>query len=77
MANEKIREAYAEWYRISNTPGWKAYAEELKKIITSYEVDMDNDNIDGDGLKRLQLIKKGLKLAYDLPKQMEIRSRTK
>ena len=75
MANNK--EAYSEWYRISGTLGWKVYAEELDKLIDNYTQDFENDNLDGDSLKRLQLIRKGLKMAREIPRIMEIRAKDK
>jgi hypothetical protein len=77
MANEKAREKYNDWLHISNTPGWKAFKEELDKLLESYSLDMDNENLDGNALKRVQLIKKGLKMARDIPSILEIRSKTK
>ncbi|MFA5038037.1 MAG: hypothetical protein WC479_12775 [Candidatus Izemoplasmatales bacterium] len=72
----KAREDYSEFQRIVNTAGFKAYMERLNKYIESYRKDMDNDNADGDLLKRYQLIKKGLEMARDIPMMMDIQART-
>ncbi len=73
----RAKEDYLEFSRIVNTNGWKIYLERLNKYISDYELDMDNDNVDGDTLKRYQLIKKGLKMARDIPLIMDIQSRAK
>ena len=68
---------FMEWYRISNLVGWKIYEAELDKLIESYTRDFENDNLDGNSLKRLQLIRKGLKMARDIPHILEIRAKEK
>jgi len=45
-------------------------------MIEEYSVYMDNLNASGDLLKNYQLIKKGLMLALNIPKMMELKART-
>ena len=62
---------YQDWLSISNANGWIIFEKELKELISQYERYMDNVEASGDMLKSYQLVKKGLKLALDIPRVLE------
>ncbi len=72
---QKSVEDFNEWYRISSSNGWKAYKAELERQVKIYSDMMDNDDAGGDLLKSYQLIKKGLKIALNIPNTLEIRAK--
>lgn len=74
-----VIENYNSWVNIANTPGWKWYEDELNQLISIYERYMENEEVSGEMLKHYQLIKKGLKLALNIPKIAEnkVKSLTK
>ena len=73
--NKSIRE-YATWFKISKHNGWVIYRQKLEQLITDYTVQMDNLQASPQLLKNYQLIKKGLQMALDIPKIMEIKAKT-
>ena len=64
-------EVYQEWFNISNLNGWLVYKKELEEKIQHYTDMLDNIELDGQTLKNCQLIKKGLKMALDIPRVLE------
>lgn len=70
---QKIVDDFNEWKRISASNGWKAYKIELERQIKIYTDMMDNDEAGGELLKNYQLIKKGLKIALNIPNMFEVR----
>ncbi len=68
-------EDYNDFLRISSSNGWKAFEAELNRQISVYESMMDNDVASGDLLKNYQLIKKGLKIAQNIPNTLETRAK--
>lgn len=62
---------FSSWFEISNHNGWLIYKRELEELIQKYEQYMDNQDAPADLLKNYQLIKKGLKMALDIPKILE------
>jgi len=68
--DNRIQE-YQDWLGIVGHNGWLIYKKELEELIERYTVMMDNMEVDGDTLKRYQLIKKGLKMALDIPRVLE------
>ena len=62
---------YQAWFEISNLNGWLVFEKELKELFAKYTTYMDNPDADGHLLKHYQLIKKGIKLALDIPKTLE------
>ncbi len=62
---------YQDWLNISNANGWIVFEKELKELINQYERYMDNVEASGEMLKNYQLVKKGLRLALDIPRVLE------
>ena len=62
---------YQDWLNISTSNGWIVFEKELKELISQYERYMDNMEASGDMLKNFQLIKKGLRMALDIPRGLE------
>ena len=60
---------------ILGTTGWKVYTNLLVGLIEDYSLKMDNENLSPELLKNCQLIKKGLQMAYEIPKVLEIRAK--
>lgn len=69
-------EDFSAWQAISNSNGWLVYERELKELIADYERHMDNLEASGEMLKHYQLIKKGLKLALNIPVILEVKAKT-
>jgi len=68
--DNRIQE-YLYWFEIAEHNGWLTYKKELEEIIERYTIMMDNPEATGEMLKNYQLIKKGLKMALDIPKVLE------
>lgn len=60
---------------ISTLNGWLIYKRELEKLINVYTIYMDNPDASPELIKNYQLIKKGLKLAFDIPKALEFKAK--
>ena len=73
---DKVVKEYSNWLAVSQHNGWLVYEQYLKRMIEEYSVYMDNVQASGDLLKNYQLIKKGLMLALNIPKMMELKART-
>ena len=73
--DKRIQE-YQDWFNISNLNGWLVYKQELEDRIQYYTSMLDNVELDPMMLKNCQLIKKGLKIALDIPKILEIKAKT-
>ena len=74
--DSKSIQEYASLSAIANNNGWLIYQQHLNKLIDNYTSYMDNIQAPADLLKNYQLIRKGLELARDIPKQMELRAKT-
>jgi len=48
---------------------------ELEKIINVYRIYMDNPTANAELIKNYQLIKKGLQMAFDIPKSLEFKAK--
>lgn len=66
---------FTNWLAVSKHNGWLVYERKLKEKIESYAAYMDNPDVAPQMLKNLQLIKKGLKMALDIPKGLEIKAK--
>jgi len=66
---------YQAWFDISNSNGWLIYKKELEKIINVYRIYMDNPTANAELIKNYQLIKKGLQMAFDIPKSLEFKAK--
>ena len=80
MAETQVRQdnriqEYNDWFQISNLNGWLTYKKELEELIEHYVQYMNNPEADGDMLKRYQLIKKGLQMALDIPRVLEMKAK--
>ena len=72
--DNRIQE-YQEWFGISNLNGWLTYKKELEEKIQYYTDMLNNIELDGQTLKNCQLIKKGLKMALDIPRVLEMKAK--
>lgn len=68
--DNRIQE-FQDWFNIKDSNGWLIYRKELEEIIARYTQMMDNPEATGEMLKNYQLIKKGLKMALDIPRVLE------
>ena len=62
---------FQDWFNIKESNGWLIYKRELEELMDRYTGYMDNPEAGGELLKSYQLIKKGLKVALDIPKILE------
>lgn len=71
-AIQKVREGFVSWLEISNSPGWKVYEEMVNKKIENVKNRMEQDDaLDGNELKKLQLALFVWEDVKRLPKQLE------
>ena len=75
QSNKSIEE-FTAWLAVSKHNGWEVYKQHLEQLIAEYTVYMDNLQAPAQLLKNYQLIKKGLKMALDIPKILEIKAKT-
>lgn len=68
----KSAQNYTDFIGIVDSNGWKVYVAELEKLYQNQVNYMENLELTGDQLKYHQLIKRGLKLALNIPKVLEI-----
>ncbi len=73
--SKSIKE-FTDWLAVSKHNGWLTYEQKLKALIDTYAAYMDNLQASGQLLKNYQLIKKGLKMALDIPKILEIKAKS-
>lgn len=66
---------FVDWQKISNSNGWLVFKKKLEAKIEEYKQYMNNLEADERLLKRYQLVKKGLEMALDIPKQLEIKAK--
>jgi len=76
QSDSKSITEYTNWLAVSKHNGWLTYEQHLKQLIDIYTVYMDNLQAPAELLKNYQLIKKGLKMALDIPKILEIKAKT-
>jgi len=67
---------YTNWLAVSKHNGWLVYEQHLNRLIDEYTAYMDNLQAPAELLKHYQLIKKGLKMALNIPKILEIKAKT-
>jgi len=72
-AVNKAIEDFKSWKDIESSRGVKTFMAELQRQLDVYARYMDNEDADGNLLKNYQLIRKGLKLALNIPKILENR----
>ena len=72
--DNRIQE-FQDWFNIKETNGWLIYKKELEELIDRYCIYMDNSEMDSQYLKNCQLIKKGLKMALDIPRVLEMKAK--
>ena len=72
--DNRIQE-FQDWFNIKDSNGWLIYKKELEELIEHYVQYMNNPEADGDMLKRYQLIKKGLLMALDIPRVLEMKAK--
>ena len=75
QSDSKSITEYTNWLAVSKHNGWLTYEQHLKQLIDIYTVYMDNLQAPAELLKNYQLIKKGLKMALDIPKVLEIKAK--
>jgi len=75
LKDNRLQE-YNDWFQISNLNGWLVYKNELEELLKRYDTYMNNLEATGDMLKNCQLIKKGLQMAYDIPKILENKAKS-
>lgn len=75
-SDSKSIQEYASFLAMSRHNGWLIYEQHLKKLIDDYTAYMDNIQASGQLLKGYQLIKKGLKMALNIPKTLEIKAKS-
>jgi len=75
QSNKSIEE-FTAWLAVSKHNGWVVYQQHLEQLIAEYTAYMDNPQAPAQLLKNYQLIKKGLKMALDIPKILEIKAKT-
>ena len=73
--NKSIQE-WVNWLAVSKHNGWLVYEQHLKQLIDEYTAYMDNLQAPAHLLKSYQLVKKGLKMALNIPKILEIKAKT-
>ena len=76
QSDSKSIKEWTNWLAISKHNGWLTYEQQLKQLINDYTVAMDNLQAPAQLLKNYQLIKKGLKMALNIPKILEIKAKT-
>ena len=76
QSDSKSIAEYANWLAVSEHNGWLVYEQHLEQLIDEYTAHMDNLHASAELLKNYQLIKKGLKMAQDIPKILEIKAKT-
>lgn len=76
QSDSKSIQEWINWLSVSKHNGWLVYEQHLKKLIDDYTVAMDNLQAPAELLKHYQLIKKGLKMALNIPKLLEIKAKT-
>ena len=74
-SDSKSIQKYTDWFAVSEHNGWLVYKKELEELIQRYTDYMDNSEASGEMLKNYQLIKKGLKMALDIPKILETKAK--
>lgn len=74
-SDSKSIQDYTNWLDISGHNGWLVYKKELGSLIEMYTNNMDNIHATPELLKNYQLIKKGLMMALNIPKKMEIKAK--
>jgi len=62
---------FQEWFNIKELSGWLIYTKELEEKISYYDIMLNNVELDAQMLKNCQLIRKGLKMALDIPRILE------
>lgn len=62
---------FLDFSAISNHNGWIVYKRELQKRLDEYVQLMNNPDAPAEVLKNYQLIKRGLKIAWDIPRVLE------
>ena len=72
----KSIQEWVDFLSVSKHNGWLTYEQKLKALIETYTAYMDNVQAPAQVLKNYQLIKKGLKMALDIPKILEIKAKT-
>ena len=72
--DNRIQE-YNDWFQISNLNGWLTYKKELEEKIEYYTNMLNNTELDAQMLKNCQLIKKGLQMALDIPRVLEMKAK--
>ncbi len=75
QSDSKTITDFTNWLAVSKHNGWLVYERKLKEKIEAYVAYMDNIDASGQTLKNLQLIKKGLKMALDIPRGLEIKAK--
>lgn len=66
---------FQDWFEVSGHNGWLVYKRELEKLYETYNLYMDNLDATPELLKSYQLVKRGLKMALDIPKVLENKSK--
>ncbi len=71
-AIQKAREDFTSWFDISKSNGWKAYESYLNKEIENVKEQMFNNvSLNGEDLKRLQLVLQVWKKVLIIPRKLE------
>ena len=73
--SKSIRE-WVDFLSVSKHNGWVTYEQKLKGLIDNYTVYMENVLLSPELLKSYQLIKKGLVMALNIPKTLEIKAKS-
>lgn len=74
--DNKSIQNFVDWQSVSKHNGWLVYKAKLQDLIEEYSAYMDNINASAETLKNYQLIKKGLQMAYNIPRMLEIKAKT-
>ena len=75
-SDSKSIKEFTDWLAVSKHNGWLTYEQKLKTLIDEYTAYMDNLQAPAQLLKNYQLIKKGLTMALNIPKILEIKAKT-
>ena len=76
QSDSKSIQKYTNWLAVSKHNGWLVYEQRLNELIDEYTAYGDNIQASAQLLKNYQLIKKGLKMALNIPKTFEIKAKS-
>ena len=76
QSDSKSIQEFATWLAVSKHNGWVTYERHLQRLIDNYTGYMENISAPAELLKNYQLIKKGLQMALNIPKTLEIKAKS-